>query len=127
MNHEFEKNLYGREKAELEPGFGLPHRELCSVKDLKVFIKVGKEMGIDVAVIARAGQLYITDRTGPYDNDSGYGQSIDFHSNVVPKGSVYIEHSNEISKMFEFYTRVDALSEQTKASTKPSIKSAKSI
>jgi len=121
MNHEFEKSLYGDINSrikEWDPKYGVPHKELCTLKDSKAFIQVGAEMGIEVKVLAKARQHYITGSTANDIDDHGCGESIVLHDNIVPKGSVYIEIANEMRRMGEFYTRVDALSEQAKTSPK---------
>ena len=125
MNHEFEKNLYAdinSRMKEWDPKYGNPHKELCTLKDLKAFVQVGAEMGIEVKILAKARQHYITSSTANDVDDHAYGESIVLHDNIVPKGSAYIEIANEMRRMGEFYTKVDALSEQVKVSPKSSHK-----
>ena len=121
MNHEFEIKLYEKSKAQKYlPIFGNPHRELCAVKDSKAFIKVGREMGIGVKILARSGQKYIgtSEKYQIGSDGSPVGVSINFSTHKVPKGSVYLEITNEIRKMSEFYTKVDTFGNKPKVLSK---------
>jgi len=127
MNHEFEKTLYGDTSIrmrEWDPKCGNPHHELCTREDLKAFVQVGKDMGIEVKVLAKDGQKYYVDRMDIAEDSTGapVGASFDCSTHKVPKGSAYIEIANEMRRMGEFYTKVDALSEQAKIAPKPNHK-----
>jgi hypothetical protein len=88
--------------------YGNPHEELCNVEDLIAFTQIGTEMNIDVKILARAGKQYIKTSSGYHSDPYGkpIGETADSCVSIVPNGKVYIEISNEIDKMGEFYEKV---------------------
>jgi hypothetical protein len=118
MNHEYEKRLYGRKDIDrrLMPKYGTPLIEICSVEDLKAFVQVGKEMKIDVTVLNQAGEEYYNEdiieiNEGPGEFPAGASINISPVC-ILPEGKARIGIANEIKKMFEFYTKVDAFGKQ---------------
>lgn len=110
-SHEFEITFYGRPglRARSWSRFGNPHEELCSADDLRIFRKVGKKLKIPIKTKLREGGEYVTFGTANDIDDNGSGESTTIHRNIVPKGKVQIEITNDIPKMGTFYAMVDAL------------------
>jgi hypothetical protein len=88
--------------------YGRPDEILCNTSDMVAYLNVGAEMKIDVRVLAREGEQYIETSSG-YHVDL-YGRAIDERASkcmhIVPDGKVYVEITNEIDKMGEFYEKV---------------------